>query len=295
VIVRLPAAFLVGLAWASALSGAPTDVEIFGGLGIFRPALDTEYDASYVPSEVTGIRQLFVTPDPRSEARQFLTLRGETEAGLGLGINLYPHRVLGFQFLLDRGSLDVAGENGPHEVDLVWDTLDFPSSDPVTREASFSFEATDTEGRLDELALSFNLAARFGASSPVSGSVSSGLTYFRFDVEAQRLGAFAGWLGGHAVLFTQLYEMSYATSTTDCLGFNLGGNVDFALGPHAAIFVDGRLLWAPRTEAEVILTDIVSENGPTVPVSQIESYLDLPPISIDPSFFRILFGVKLRP
>jgi hypothetical protein len=75
----------------------------------------------------------------------------------------------------------------------------------------------------------------------------------------------------------------------------VGGNVDFALGPHAAIFVDGRFLWAPRTEAEVSLTEIVSENVVTVPVLQIDGYLDLPPISIDPSYFRVLFGVKFRP
>jgi hypothetical protein len=238
--MRLHLPLAIGVFCASAASAAPTDVEIFGGLGFFRPALDTTYDASYVPSEVTGINQLFVTPDPRSEARQFLALQGKTTPGLGFGVNVYPHRVLGFQFLLDRASVDVVGENGPHEVDLVWDSINFPSSDPVVREASFSLDASDTEGRLDELALSFNLTARFGPPGAVSGSVSSGLTYFRFDGEAEGLGALAGWLGGHAVLFTELYEMSYSTSTTDALGFNVGGNVDFALGARAAIFADGR-------------------------------------------------------
>jgi hypothetical protein len=281
--------------WASAASSAPADVEIFGGLGFFLPALDTAYDASYVPSEVTGINQLFVTPDPRSEARQLLALQGKTSAGLGFGLNVYPHPVLGFQLLLDRVSVDVVGENGLHEVDLVWDSINFPSSDPVVREASFSFEPPDTEGRLDELALSFNLSARFGASKAVSGSLSSGLTYFRFEGEAERLGAFAGWLGGHAVLFTELYEMSYSMATADALGVNAGGSLDVGLGPHAAIFVDGRLFWAPRTEAEVRLTEIVSNSIPNVTLSQIESYLELPPMSIDPSFFRVLFGVKFRP
>jgi hypothetical protein len=164
----------------------------------------------------------------------------------------------------------------------------------VVREASFSFEADDTEGRLNELALSFNLRRASGLGA-VSGGVSTGLTYFRFDAEAERLGALAGWLGGHAVLFTELYEMSYSTSTADALGFNVGGNVDFALGSRAAIFVDGRFLWAPRTEAEVTVTEIVSENVVDVPVAQIDGYLGLSPISIDPGFFRVLFGVKFRP
>jgi hypothetical protein len=286
---------LIGLSIPSTALAAPADVEIFGGLGFFRPALDTSYDAGYVPSKVGGINQLFVTPDPRSEARQSLALQGETGPGFGFGVNVYPHPVLGFQFLLDGASYDVAGENAPHEVDLVWDSINFPSSEPVVREASFSFEAADTRGRLNELALSFNLAARFGAPGAVSGGVSGGLTYFRFDAEAERLGALAGWLGGHAVLFTELYEMSYSTSTTDALGFNVGGNLDFALGSRAAIFVDGRYLRGPRTDAPVNLTEIVSENVVSVPVSSIDGYLALPPISIDPAFLRVLFGVKVRP
>ena len=279
---------------AAAVFGAPTDTEIFGGLGFWRPSLDTSYDASYVPSRVGGINQLFVIPDPRSEARQLLALQGKTSPGLGFGVNVYPHRVLGFQFLLDRASVDIVGENGPHEVDLVWDSINFPSPDPVVREASLSIDASDTEGRLDELALSFNLTARFGAPGAVSGSVSSGLTYFRFDGEAERLGALAGSLGGHAVLFTELFEMSYSTATADALGLNVGGNVDFSLGSHGAVFVDGRFFWAPRTEAAVHLTEIVSANVGTVPLSQIEDYLALPPMAIDPGSFRVLFGVKFR-
>lgn len=236
-----------------------------------------------------------MTPDPRSEAHQLLSLSGKTSPGFGLGLNLFPHRVLGFQFLLDRASIDVAGENPPHDVRLVWDSIAFPSPDPVVREASLSFDPPETEGRLDELALSFNLTARFGRPGTVSGRVSSGLTYFRFEGEAERLGALAGWLGGHAVLFTELYEMSYETAATDALGFNVGGGVDFALGsPRAAVYVDGRYFWAPRTEADVTLTEIVSESIPSVTVSEIDSYLDPPPMEVDPSFLRVLFGVKLR-
>lgn len=287
--------FVIAFLSAPAFVFPATDVEIFGGFSLFQPAFDTTYDASYTPSKVTGINQLFVTPDPRSDARQLLALSGKTSPGLGLGVNVYPHRVLGFQFLLDRANVDVVGENPSHDVHLVWDSIAFPSPDPVVREASLSFDPSDTEGQLDELALSFNVTARFGDPGTVSGSVSSGLTYFRFDGMAEKLGAFAGYLGGHAVLFGDLYEMSYETAPTDAVGFNVGGSVDFALGtPRAALFVDGRYCWAPRTEADVTLTEIVSESIPSVTVSEIDSYLDPRPITIDPSFFRVLFGVKLR-
>jgi hypothetical protein len=120
------------------------------------------------------------------------------------------------------------------------------------------------------------------------------LTYFRFDAEAESLTAVAGWLGGHAVLFVEHYDMAYRTETGDAFGFNLGANVDFALGSHAAIFVDGRLLLAPATEVPVSLTEVINSPIPSVPVSEIDDYLDLPEISIDPTLFRILAGVKFR-
>jgi hypothetical protein len=286
--------FLVCLSIAPLALAAPADVEIFGGLGFSWPALDSTFDASYVPSEVGSSNDLFVTPDPRSQARQLLALQGKMGLELGLGLNVYPHRVVGFQFLLDRFETDIAGENQPQQVHLVWDSIAFPSPDPVVREADIEIPSGDTEGRLSELALSFNLTARFGAGGPVSGSVSSGLTYFRFDASAQPLAAMAGYLGGHAVLFAETYEMAYATSTESAFGINAGGSVDLALGAHAAIFADGRFFWAPRTEAEVTLTEVVSDPLLTVPVSQIDEFLDLPPLEIDPGFLRLLFGLKLR-
>jgi hypothetical protein len=284
-------AFVLALLLAIPVSAA--DVEIFGGLGLYWPSLDTLYDASYTPSRVSGINSLFVTPDPRSDARQFLSLQGNAGIGIGAGLNVFPHPVVGFQFLFDTTSVDVVGQNDPQEVDLVWDSINFPNPDPVVRETSFTVDATDTEGTFDELALSFNLVTRFG-SGPVTGSVSGGLTYFRFEAEAESLTAVAGWLGGHAVLFVEHYPMAYALETTDVFGFNVGGGVDFALGSRAAIYVDGRLLWAPSTEATVSVTEVLSTPVPTVPIAQIDEYLDLPPMSIDPTFFRILAGVKFR-
>ncbi|HXV62896.1 MAG TPA: hypothetical protein VEK15_19510, partial [Vicinamibacteria bacterium] len=43
--------------------GRATDVEILGGLAVWSPALDTRFDASYTPSRVVGINQLFTDPD----------------------------------------------------------------------------------------------------------------------------------------------------------------------------------------------------------------------------------------
>jgi len=74
-------------------------VELFGGASAWRPTLDATYDASYTPSRVRGINDLFRDPDSRSRARQLLTLRGDVGAGLGLGANVFLTPAVGLQIL----------------------------------------------------------------------------------------------------------------------------------------------------------------------------------------------------
>jgi hypothetical protein len=212
-----------------------------------------------------------------------------------LGLSVYPHSVVGFQFLFDRARVDIEGENPPQQVDLTYDTIDFPQPTPVTREIHYTLDAPDTEGTLDEMAFSFNASARFGAGRPVGGSVSGGLSYYRIHGEAESLAALAAWLGGHAVVFYENYEMSYVLPDTGVIGFNLGGAIDAALGPHAAFFADVRIFVAPKTDVTVDLEEFVSDNVVTVPLERVEDYLSLPPMSVDPGYFRVLFGVKWKP
>jgi hypothetical protein len=297
--VRTSPAIIAGVALAalaagpSPARGQSVDVEIFGGLALSFPSLDTVYDASYTPSRVIGINQLFETPDPRSRAQQSLSLQGSTGVGLGVGLNLYPHDSLGFQFLFDRARSNVGGENPPHQVELTYDSIAFPQPDPVVRNQSFTFDSSDTDGSLSQTSFSFNAAARFGRGD-VRASVSGGLTYYRFRLEAERIGAHAAWLGGHAVLFSELYEVSIETPNADAFGFNVGGAVDVSLGPGLSLFTDARWFEAPETAVGVELSELLSTNVVSVPRSQIQTFLALPSIEVDPGFFRILFGVKWR-
>lgn len=279
---------------AAPRSATAADVEIFGGLGIWNPRFDTLYDASYTPSRVVGIGQLFEEPDPRSQARQLLALRGATGPGIGLGVNVFPTPVLGIQILFDRARLDVSGESPPHAVSLTYDTIAFPSSERVVRTIDYTFDPPSTEGTLDETTLSFNLAARIGGGRRLSGVVSGGLSYFRSRIEAEPLAAHAAWLGGHAVVFSELYEMSYRTDPAGSFGANLGGQLDLSLGRSFAVFVDGRFFLASEAEVPVQLDELLSDNVVTVPLSRIEGLLDLRPMAFEPSYARVLFGLKWK-
>jgi len=164
--------WIVACLVVSATQAHAADVEIFGGLSFWFPRFDTSYDASYTPSRVVSINQIFTDPDARSSASQRLTLQGETGPGFGWGVNVFPHPVLGAQFLFDRGAVDVVGENPSHVVDLTYDTIAFPNPDPIVATTTHRFTPNDTEGRLEETTLSFNLAARFGSGGVVTGMVS---------------------------------------------------------------------------------------------------------------------------
>jgi hypothetical protein len=285
---------LSGFVATSTRASAASDVEIFGGLLVFAPRIDQSYDAFYTPSRVSGITQLFDEPDPRSRARQAFSLQGMTGTGFGLGVDFYPRGVLGFQLLLDKAHADLSGTSPPHEVDLVYDSVAFPSFERVVASESFSFDVPETSGRMEELTMSFNAVARWKAGSVLCGSISGGLSYFRLRAEELEVGSLAGWLGGHAVLFTELYQMSLATETASTVGFDLGGDVSLALGPRVAVFADGRLFYAPKAGAPVHLGSFLSENIVTVPIERIESFLALPPLELDPRYLRLLVGVKLR-
>ncbi len=234
------------------------------------------------------------SPIRAAEARSRSLCRGRRAWDSGSGSTSIPIASSGSNSFWTGLTRTGSGASPPHEVDLVWDSINFPSSERVVRTASFSFEAPPAAGRMEELTLSFNAVARWKFGSVVSGSVSGGLSYFRLRAEDLEVGALAGWLGGHAVLFTELYQMSLATETADTLGFDLGGDVSVALGPKVAVFADGRYFYGPKTGAPIHLGSFASDNVVTVPIDRVETFLALPPVELDPRYFRLLFGVKWR-
>jgi hypothetical protein len=292
VALRVGVAAMAGLVATAAGRSWAQDIEVFGGGSVWVPSQDSVYDLLYTPSRVSGIDQLFEEPDPRSRARQSLTLDADRDVTVGFGLSVYPHGVWGIQVLVDYAEMTLGGENQPHQVHLTWTTADFPLPDPVERSVDFLIDWPDTEGALEEIALSINGAARAGAGRRVRGSVSGGLTYFRVQGTAQRLGAFGAWLGGHGVIFSELYEIAFVMDPASGFGGNAGGTLDVSLADHVAAFADLRIFLASDTETSVEFDEIVSANVVTVPLERLQTYLAPRPIEIDPGFTRLLAGVK---
>lgn len=279
----------------AATAASDTDWEVFLGFSGISSLMNRTYDAPYTPSKVGSISQLFEIPDSRSRARQSVAMQGDKGSGIGFGLAVYPHRTFGLELLVDRSGADLSGGNAPHTVDLVWDSISFPSSDPVVRRGSFSFDAPATAARLRMLTMSLNLAARWKTGERLSGSASIGASYFRLHAEELQLGAMAGWLGGHAVLFSQLVETSASTATESALGFNVGVDVAVDLGSGLSLFADGRLFLAPDVSAIPRLDRFIDDTSMGIPITQVERSLALPPVTLDPRHLRVLVGIKWRP
>ena len=143
------------------------DIEVFGGVSLWVPAQDALHDATYIPARVSSIDTLFENPDPRSIARQSLAVEATRELTAGLGINLFGNGRCGFQFLTDIASLNLEGENAPHEVTLTYTAVNFPSSNLVDRTRDLSFKVPDTSGALTEKVFSFNGIVRLVKDVPL--------------------------------------------------------------------------------------------------------------------------------
>ena len=130
----------------------------------------------------------------------------------------------------------------------------------------------------------------------MSVDFSGGLTVFRTKVTVRSLGFTTLWMGGHSVLFLENYELEFAIEPTTRLGLNVGGELSIALGSQVSLFVDVRYYYSPTTKAEVSFTEILNldEVIHREPIETIQEQMSPAAIEINPSFFRLSIGLKLR-
>ena len=231
---------------------------------------------------------------PTGHCETVADLEATRELTAGLGINLFGDGRWCFQFLIDIASLNLEGENAPHEVTLTYTAVNLPSSNLVDRTRDLSFKVPDTSGALTEKVFSFNGIVRLVKDGPLAFNISAGVSYFRLDGDIDQLGVFAVWVGGHAVLFSELYEVGVKLPSTDSLGYNIGWEVAFPLSERRTLFGDGRIWDGGKTETALVFDRVLSENVVASPLADIEAFLGLTPLQLDPGFTRILAGLRWR-
>jgi len=262
-------------------------VEVTAAVGVFLPSLDTAYDNTYSPP--------FSGRTLSGSAMQTLSLTAARKLGLSLGFAFLPRERIGIQVLFDAFDTSIEGESSPYRVDLDYITRQPPDYLPREVHIESARDWPDPEGRLANVAFSGNLLFAVGGET-VRGSFSGGLSIFRARATVMSLAYTTFWEGGHSVLFSETYELEFEVEPATQLGLNFGGELSIALGSRVALSMDGRYFYAPSATADVRLTDIVNIDEIIVrdPIDTVERRMDLAAVGIDPSFFRVSFGVKLK-
>ena len=245
---------------------------------------------------------------------------GDSERGFGFGgfFNYFFHQKFGFQFMLERSSHNVPVA-ASHSVDMSiymdWGDRYYFSAEPTIG---------DTTGSFTVMPISFNGIARFDVIKNIRGYASGGLTYFKANIEAESR---AGY-GFPYILYDSyldldwlLYDSALVPVNIDDsisgLGANVGGGVVYQIQEKIGIVADFRyyigtnkdVYWTLRPgDYTLLLIDTflrefgeVDWHGPvTMSLTQTEidnfirEYGELVKVEVNPSFFRIAFGLQIR-
>jgi hypothetical protein len=274
---------------AMAEEEAPPRFEIAIGLNRALALLDGSYASSYTPPSAF--------PMARASAAQALTLKGEGGLGVDLGLRYFPSRRAGVEVRLGYLKSHIGGKNDSYNYfhQYVPRTGGLAGAAELTT-LQGAVEWPDTEGRLRQVVLGLNGVTRFKPAERVAASVSGGLSYFRFTGSLRNLGFTSFESTGTGSLAVDQYRMALGVQPAGRLGWNAGAEWDFAVTRSLAVVVDCRYYHGGAAPIPVHVEKIVSASPVTkrLGLKQIESALAPAPLELDPSFSRILFGLKYR-
>lgn len=276
-------------------------LELWGGLTLVSPRVDSALTTSYVP-----LIERNAAPLPGSTAGQTVALTSSNTRGVEGGVNYFVSDHVGVQVFLDHDRFDLSGANGNYQVHLNYTAA--PPPDYVSRPYSYSrtdapCDSSDvsgcvpsTSGRLRQTTLALNVVARWPLGRRIKGELSGGLSYFDIRGDAQALRYTVFEMGGHSTLFSQEYELEYSVGPAHTFGLNAGGTIDIDLGLGVSIVADARYfngaeLAAPVTVTRVLNTDeiVFLQDAETV-----QQTLQPPDVKINPVRARLMVGLKLR-
>lgn len=271
-------------------ASAQQRVELWGAFSAVLDAPAGTLGSSFTPP-------LFSGTAISSYGNQILTINGNNGPGWQAGVNFFPSRHLGLQVLVDRGKADVSGVNGNYTVELTYVYQDPFSLAKRIFTTGGSVPWPDTTGTLKQLTVGFNAVARTDPARRVSASVSGGLSWYRITGDAQPLGYTEYHMGGHSTLFSSDMKLAIGLGPTDSAGYNIGGDVSIALGPHAAILLGYRYLGGKSVDVAVTPIAVVNAaETPLVPTPQeIAQRMQPAPVHLRVSSSRLVAGLKVIP
>jgi hypothetical protein len=230
-----------------------------------------------------------------STAAQTITFDTDRAAGLTGGANLWLTERAGLQILADRVSHSLSGASTPYMFSLQYASRLPPNDDVQIVDAHQTVPWPQVTGSFRDLNVSVNAVVRAGHADRVSATASGGLTIHRLTGTLQPLAFTSFHLGGHSVLLEDDYRLMMALGPTISIGVNVGGDVDIALGPHAALMVGYRYFAAASAQIAAQPLDVVNADQIVFeqPLTDIAARLGATPAIVSFSHSRIIVGLKV--
>ena len=230
-----------------------------------------------------------------SAAAQAITFGTDSAAGLTGGVNLWLSKRAGLQILADGVSRSLTGTSTPYTFSLQYASRLPPNDDVQIGDVHQTAQWPEVTGSFRDLNVSVNGVVRAGHANRVSVTASGGLTMHRLTGTLQPLAFTSFRLGGHSVLFEDDYRLMMALGPTITIGVNVGGDVNIAMGAHAALMVGYRYFGGPGPRIAAQPRDIVNADQVVFeqPLTDIAARLGATPVTVSLSHSRIIIGVKV--
>jgi hypothetical protein len=282
---------------ASAAAGQPTGVaadaqrvEIWGALSTSFADASGTLASSYSPP-------LLFDGEFTSAGRQTVTFDGRSVWGFEGGVNLFlVRRRAGLQLLFHRASTDVAGSNSPYDITLQYTSQPPPTNEPIVVNVHQAMPWPDSTGTLTRSQVAVNGVIRVGQGR-MTGTLSGGLSSYALSGDVQPLAFTTFRLGGHSVLFQDDYRLAVSLEPIRAIGFNVGGDLDIAVGAHVALMIGYRVDGGPATDMPVRVTTVLNANEVSLQqtVAEIVQRLAPGPARVSLSGSRAVVGLKWMP
>jgi hypothetical protein len=231
-----------------------------------------------------------------SAAAQTITFDIDSAAGLTGGANLWLNERAGVQILGDRVPHSLtASTSTPYMFSLQYASRLPPNDEVQIVDVHQTVPWPAVTGCFRDLNASVNAVVRAGHANRVSATASGGLTIHRVTGTLQPLAFTSFHLGGHSVLLQDDYRLMMALGPTISLGVNVGGDVNIALGSHAALMVGYRYMGGSSPQIAVQPRDVVNADQVVFeqPLTDIAARLGATPVTVSLSHSRIMVGLKV--
>ena len=269
----------------------PARAEIWGAWAIAMPISSGRLEVAYKPPMRLGGTPL--------ESRASHTLNVDAGAGYGvdLGVNLFPHPVVGVQVALTATSADVSGANGEYDTYLRY--ISMPPPDYQPRENTYEQSAPwgPTTGTLGYRSLVIGGVVRWrAAAGRVGGTLAGGLDIDWFTGELESVGYTQFILGGHSTLFSVTHRVRVRPSKGEpAIGPYIGGDVHVALTERFAVVAGVRVRLTSGRTVPIEVVDLVDPDESTwePELPDVAAVLDGQPLELPGARWRTAVGVKL--